>query len=88
VKTLSLQDFYADPHRLDALLEAGESVEVVRDGQTVADIVPRKVIRRVESANPRPDFRARLLKMWGAEALNSQISVAEDLAEVRRPREM
>lgn len=40
MKTLALEDLYADPHRLDPLLEAGERFAVVRGERTVAEIVP------------------------------------------------
>lgn len=89
VKTLALEDIYADPHKLDSYLESGESVEVVRDGHAVAELVPRKT---VDSATPVKwppiDFRARFLKMWGPDAFQSQIPVAELFDELRRQREL
>ncbi len=88
MKTLALEDIYADPHKLDTFLESGESVEVVRDGRAVADLVPRKAVKESGAAakRPRPDFRARFLEMWGPDAFKSQISVTEEFEELRRQR--
>ncbi len=88
MKTLALEDIYADPHKLDPYLASGESVAVVRDGLEVAELVPRKAA--VESGatakRPRADYRARFLRMWGPNAFASQVSVAEEFAELRRER--
>ena len=88
VKALALEDIYADPHKLDSFLDSGESVEVVRDGLAVAELVPRKaaVGSSRTSKWPHIDFRARFLKMWGPDAFASQVSVAEEFAELRRER--
>lgn len=87
VKRLALEDIYADPHKLDACLDSGESVEVLRDGRAVAELVPRKASESGEAAKrPRTDYRARFLKMWGPDAFNSQASVAEEFVELRRER--
>jgi len=42
VKTLALEDIYADPHKLDSYLVSGEPVAVMRDGRTVAEFVPHR----------------------------------------------
>ncbi len=88
VKTLTLEEIYADPHKLDPYLDSGESVAVVRDGREVAELVPLKAGKQPASAanRPWPDFRARFLKMWGPDAFNSQVSVAEEFEELRRQR--
>jgi hypothetical protein len=88
VKTLALEEIYADPHKLDSYLDSGESVAVLRDGREVAELVPRKAGKQPASAanRPRPDFRVRFLKMWGPDAFNSQVSVAEEFEELRRQR--
>jgi len=88
VKTLALEDIYADPHKLDPYLASGESVAVVRDGREVAELVPRKAVvePRGTSKWPPIDFRARFLKMWGPDAFRSPVSVAEEFAEIRRER--
>jgi hypothetical protein len=86
VKTLALEDIYADPHKLDPYLASGESVAVVRDGREVAEWVPRKAAEEPSRTSKWPpiDFRARFLKMWGPEAFHSRLSVAEEFAELRR----
>ena len=88
VKTLALEDIYADPHKLDSFLDSGESVEVVRDGRAVAELVPRKAAAEPNGTSKWPpiDFRARFLKMWGPDAFRSPVSVAEEFAELRRER--
>ena len=89
MKTLALEDIYADPHKLDTFLDSGEPVEVVRDGRAVAELVPRKRVKSGEPAKwPPIDFRARFLKMWGPDAFKSQIPVAELFDELRREREL
>ena len=88
VKTLALEDIYADPHKLDSYLASGESVAVVRDGREVAELVPRKAAVEPSGTSKWPpiDFRARFLKMWGPDAFLSPVSVAEEFAELRRER--
>jgi hypothetical protein len=88
VKTLAIEDIYADPHKLDSYLESGESVEILRDGRTVAELAPRKVAVETGAVLKRPhiDLRARFLKMWGPDAFRSPISVGEEFAELRRAR--
>lgn len=90
VKTLALEDIYADPHKLDLYLASGEPVALLRAGQAVAEFVPHK--EAVDTAAvPKPpiiDFRARFLKMWGPNAFKSEVSVAGQFEELRRPREL
>ena len=88
MKTLTLEDIYADPHKLDPYLASGESVAVLRDGLEVAELVQRKASVKSSAATKRPrtDYRARFLEMWGADAFASQVSVAEEFAELRRER--
>ena len=90
MKTLALEDIYADPHKLDTFLDSGEPVEVVRDGRAVAELVPRKAVKEsgAPAKWPPVDFRARFLKMWGPDAFKSQIPVAELFDELRREREL
>ena len=90
MKTLALEDIYADPHKLDTYLDSGESVELVRDGHAVAELVPRKSAQETGDPLKWPpiDFRARFLKMWGPDAFKSQVSVTEEFAELRRERTM
>jgi hypothetical protein len=88
VKTLAIEDIYADPHKLDSYLESGEPVEILRGGRTVAELAPKKVL--VESSGKLKrspiDLRARFLKMWGPDAFRSPLSVGEEFEEIRRDR--
>jgi len=88
VKTLAIEDIYADPHKLDSYLESGEPVEISRGGRTVAELAPRKTAVENGGTLKRPpiDLRARFLKMWGPDAFHSPISVAEEFEEIRRDR--
>jgi hypothetical protein len=86
VKTLALEDIYADPHKLDSYLESGEAVALVRDGMAVAEFIPHKASESVAVESPKIDYKARFLKMWGPQALESSISVAEEFAELRQGR--
>jgi len=90
LKTLALEDIYADPHKLDSYLVSGEPVAVVRDGQAVAEFVPHKEAVKSSGKSGRTtiDLRARFLEMWGPDAFKSEISVTEQFEELRRPREM
>ena len=76
------------PHKLDSFLEAGEPVEILRGGQTVAELAPKKLLVKSGGKAKRSpvDFRARFLKMWGPDAFRSPISVVEDFKEIRRDR--
>jgi hypothetical protein len=78
LKTLALEDTYADPHKLDPYLDSGEPVAVIRAGQAVAEFVPHKDAVKTADIPERPliDFRERFLKMWGPDAFKSEISVA------------
>lgn len=86
MKTLAIEDLYANPHALDSFLAAGEPVVMVRSGRAVADLVPKPAAPVVAPQRARPDFQARFLQMWGADAFNSKESVASQFAEFRRDR--
>ena len=90
LKTLALEDIYADPHKLDSYLVSGEPVAVVRGGQAVAEFVPNRaaVKNGVTSERPFIDFRARFLKMWGPDAFKSEISLTGQFEELRHPRQL
>jgi len=90
VKTLSIEDIYADPHALDSYLESKEPVAVMRNGREVATFVPKEVGGSLDVTDRKgaPDYRARFLKMWGPDAFKSDVSVAEEIAELRRGRNL
>lgn len=60
VKTLAVEDIYADPHKLDSFLDSGEPVEVVRDGRAAAELVPRKVTAEPSGTSKWPAPGAQL----------------------------
>jgi antitoxin (DNA-binding transcriptional repressor) of toxin-antitoxin stability system len=86
VKTLAIEDIHANPHVLDSVLATGEPVVITRSGKPVADLVPRSATPVPARINPRPDFKARFLQMWGPDAFNSTESMAQQFAELRRDR--
>lgn len=86
MKTLAIEDIYANPHALDSFLAAGEPVVMVRSGQVVADLVPKPATASAAPRGTRPDFKARFLLMWGPDAFNSKDSVAGQFTEFRRDR--
>lgn len=89
-KKLAIEDVYTDPHRLDPFLGTGESVIVLREGREVAQLMPILPRGRTgtqgAARSGKPDFRARFLEMWGADAFQSQVSVSEDFELLRRGR--
>ena len=86
MKTLAIEDLYADPHKLDSYLASGETVAVDRGGKAVAEFVPHKADASRAAERPRIDYKARFLKMWGPEAFAGDTSVAKEFAELRRGR--
>ena len=86
MKTLALEDLYADPHKLDSYLASGETVAVIRGGKAVAEFVPHKADAGRAVERPSIDYKARFLKMWGPEAFAGGTSVAEEFAELRQGR--
>ena len=86
MKTLTLDDIHTDPYRLDALLDSGERIEITRSGRTIAEVIPHPAVQPKSPPSKRPDFKARLLAMWGPEALHSTESINEQFAELRRER--
>ena len=89
-KKLAIEDLYNDPHKLDPFLEASEPVVLLKEGREVAQlmpILPRGRIGTLGAARSgKPDFRARFLEMWGADAFQSQVSVSEDFELLRSGR--
>jgi hypothetical protein len=88
VKTITLEEIYADPHVLDPLLAAGEPVEIMELGRTKAKLIPSK------EAPPRPSkpfdieaHRTWFLQTWGPDALNGDRSVEDVIDYARRPRD-
>ena len=89
-KKLAIEDIYDDPHKLDPFLEASEPVVLIKEGREVAQLMPICPTGGLGTLNAarsgKPDFRARFLKMWGADAFQSQGAVSEDFAPLRSGR--
>ena len=77
MKTLAIDDLHTDPYRLDALLATGEHIEITRSGQPIAEVIPHPVPSHKPAPKERPDFKARLIAMYGPDALNSTVPVSE-----------
>jgi len=90
VRSIAIEDIYNDPHKLDPFLGTGESVVMLKEGREVAQlmpILPNNRIGTLETASSgKPDFRARFLEMWGADAFQSQLVVSEDITQLRSAR--
>ena len=90
VRSIAIEDVYNDPHKLDPFLGTGESVVMLKEGREVAQLMPILPNSRIgarETANSgKPDFRARFLGMWGADAFQSQLAVSEDFTQLRSAR--
>jgi hypothetical protein len=90
VRSIAIEDVYNDPHKLDPFLGTGESVVMLKEGREVAQlmpILPNSRIGTLETASSgKPDFRARFLEMWGADAFQSQLVVSEDFTQLRSAR--
>jgi antitoxin (DNA-binding transcriptional repressor) of toxin-antitoxin stability system len=86
VKTITLEEIYADPHVLEPLIAAGEPVEITQKGEQVGRFTPE--VKRV----PKKPFvrfdakahRAWFLKTHGPDAYKSKRSVADLFDELRR----
>ena len=90
LKKLAIEDLYNAPHRLDPFLGTGEPVIILKEGRAVAQLMPILPSGGGGTLNAarsgKPDFRARFLKTWGANAFQSQVSVSEDFAPLRSGR--
>jgi len=89
-KKPATEEIYNKPHKLDPLIKTSEPAVVLREERSVAYFIPihssslTGTPRTGESG--RPDFRARFLGMWGADAFRSQVPVSEDLEQLRSGR--
>jgi hypothetical protein len=89
-RSLAIEEIYDDQHRLDPFLGTGEPVVLIKEGRAVAQlmpILPSGGGGTLDAARfGKPDFRARFLEMWGADAFQSQLAVSEDFARLRSGR--
>ncbi len=77
MKTASVRDLRYRFSEVEDLLREGKEIQITKRRRVIARLVPAK--RSVSS--PRPDFLARLRKIYGDKVL--RVSGAELLAEER-----
>ena len=67
VQRIPIEDLPAHLATLEAELEDGRHIEVLRGGAVIADLraPARLATQGVLPASERPDFMARLKEMWG-----------------------
>lgn len=76
MKTATVADLRNNFRRVSAWLENGETVEILKRGQVIAQLVPAgRKSRRVV----KPDIMARLQEQWGERTLS--------LGEIRAMRD-
>ncbi len=62
MRTATVADLRNHFRRVSAWLENGETVEIVKRGQVIAQLVP---VRRESCRAQKPDIMARLDQQWG-----------------------
>ncbi|HLW79375.1 MAG TPA: hypothetical protein VKU44_07225 [Terriglobia bacterium] len=77
MKTATVRDLRYKFSRVEELLRDGEPVQITKRRRVIARLVPPEPAKRVR----RPDFLARLKKMYGAKTL--KVSGAALLAQER-----
>ncbi len=72
VLRIPIEELPAHLATLEVELEGGRYIELVRDGNVIADVrAPATCVsRRVLPASERPDFMARMKARWGDKPLN------------------
>lgn len=63
MKTATVRDLRNNFGMLEALLNEGEQIQIEKRGQPVALLTP--LARKGRKKPKRPDFAARLKKIWG-----------------------
>jgi antitoxin (DNA-binding transcriptional repressor) of toxin-antitoxin stability system len=76
MKTATVRDLRNNFSRLEAWLAEGETVEIRKRGETIAEL--RKPARRKKAEPAMPDFAARRKKIWG-----DRCFTAEEVASMR-----
>ena len=85
MQTATLDEIHADPYRLDRSIDAGEPIEVFRDGQHVGRFVP-DAPKKPDAPLKWPDFRARLKARWGERVLTqAELDDMRDFADGEIP---
>jgi antitoxin (DNA-binding transcriptional repressor) of toxin-antitoxin stability system len=76
MKTATVRDLRNNFSRLEAWLAEGETVEIRKRGETIAEL--SKPPRRQKTEPPMPDFMARMRKIW-----KGRVFTAEEVARMR-----
>ncbi len=76
MKTATVRDLRNNFSRLEAWLAEGETIQIRKRGETVAELHRPK--RRTTPSRPMPDFAARRKKIWG-----DRVFTAEEVARMR-----
>jgi antitoxin (DNA-binding transcriptional repressor) of toxin-antitoxin stability system len=76
MKTATVRDLRNNFSRLEAWLAEGETVEIRKRGETIAEL--RNPSRRKKAEPAMPDFMARMRKIW-----KGRVFTAEEVARMR-----
>jgi antitoxin (DNA-binding transcriptional repressor) of toxin-antitoxin stability system len=76
MKTATVRDLRNNFSRLEAWLAEGETVEIRKRGETIAEL--RQPAPHKNAKLPMPDFAARRKKIWG-----DRCFTAEEVARMR-----
>jgi len=76
MKTATVRDLRNNFSRLEAWLAEGETVEIRKRGETIAEL--RNPSRRKKAEPAMPDFMARMHKIW-----KGRVFTAEEVARMR-----
>lgn len=76
MKTATVRDLRNNFTRLEAWLAEGETIQIRKRGETVAEL--HKPSRRRKTEPLMPDFMARMRKIW-----KGRIFTAEEVAQMR-----
>jgi antitoxin (DNA-binding transcriptional repressor) of toxin-antitoxin stability system len=76
MKTATVRDLRNNFSRLEAWLAEGETVEIRKRGEAIAEL--RKPSRRKKAEPAMPDFMARMRKIW-----KGRVFTAEEVARMR-----
>ncbi len=76
MKIATVRDLRNNFSRLEAWLAEGETVEIRKRGETIAEL--RKPARRKKAEPVMPDFMARMRKIW-----KGRVFSAEEVARMR-----
>ena len=79
MKTATVADLRNNFRRVSAWIENGETVEIVKRGQVIAQLVPTG---RKARKLAKPDILARLKKQWGARIFSGEEVQAMRSAEL------